>query len=139
MLQILSEKLWKFVNLNERFVLERMLCNTKSIYDTVCKNDFALFPSKNSIVTNKSIQKIVSLQAERLLYANLYLACQSRDGDGQLFYAWKSFVPSFNIRLWQVEKVFNQIWFSGMCKWSSITYLWSTKRWNESHWWCCVC
>ena len=81
MLQILSEKLRKFIKLNERFVAERLLCNTKSIYDTVCKNDFALFPSKNSIVTNKSVQKIVSLQAERLLYANLYLACQSRDGD----------------------------------------------------------
>ena len=66
--------------------MERIQCNTKSIYDTIKKNNFPIFRSKNSIVTNKSKQKIVSLQAERCLYANLYVACQSKDGDlGNLF------------------------------------------------------
>ena len=44
------------------------------MYDTI-KNKFPLFLSKNSIVSNKSTRKIVTLQAERRLYPNLYVAC----------------------------------------------------------------
>ena len=58
--------------------MERIQCNTKSIYDTIKKNNFPLFRSKNSIVTNKSKQQIVILQAERSLYGSLCAACQSR-------------------------------------------------------------
>ena len=61
--------------------MERIQCNTKSLYDKIKKNNFPLFQSKNSIVTNKSKQKIVSLQTECRLYASLYITCQSRDGD----------------------------------------------------------
>ena len=52
----------------EIFVVERIQYNTKSIYDTIKK------------------KKIVSLQAERCLYASLYVACQSRDGDLDNFF-----------------------------------------------------
>ena len=40
----------------EIFVVERIQCNTKSIYDTIKKNNFPLFQSKNSIVTNNWTQ-----------------------------------------------------------------------------------
>ena len=50
------------------------------MYDAIKKNNFLLFESKNSIVTNKSKQNIVSLQAKRCLYANLHVAYQSRGG-----------------------------------------------------------
>ena len=69
----------------EMFVFERIQCNTKSISDTIKKNNFLLFRCKNYIVPNKSKQKIVSFQAECCLYANLYLASQSRGEDLDFF------------------------------------------------------
>ena len=72
----------KIGSLIRNVVVERIQGNTKSIYDKIKKkNNFPLFQSKNSIVTNKSKQKIVSLHTECRLYASLYITCQSRDGD----------------------------------------------------------
>ena len=44
-------------------------------------------PTKNSIVTSKSKQRIMSLNADRRLYSHLYIACQSRKGDLDSFFS----------------------------------------------------
>ena len=63
------------------FVCERLHEKTSSMYDNIKKNNFQLFRQKNSIVTSKSKQKIVNINSDRRLYASLYVACQSRQGD----------------------------------------------------------
>ena len=71
----------------EKFNEDRILSDTASLYDIIHKNNLGLFRSQNSIVTSKSKQKIVSLKSDRQLYSNLFIACQSRDGDLDNFFA----------------------------------------------------
>ena len=74
-------------NQYDLFVSERLQKKNASIYDTVKKNNLPLFRQKNSIITNKSRKKMVSLASDRRLYANLYVACQSREGDLDNFFS----------------------------------------------------
>ena len=58
-----------------------------SLYNTLKRNDLSLFRQKHLLKMSKSKQKIANLSIERRLYANLYLACQSKDGDLDNFFA----------------------------------------------------
>ena len=69
------------------FLTQRILTNASSIYDTIKKNNLPLFSHKNSIIISKTKQKMVSLDADWRLYANLYVACQSREGNLESFFA----------------------------------------------------
>ena len=64
-----------------------MQSGSASLYDNIKKNNLALFQYKNVIVTPKSKQKILSLNFDRGLYANLSVACQPRKGDIGSFFA----------------------------------------------------
>ena len=55
------------------------------------KNNLPLFRSKNTVVTSKSKQRIANLEADRRLYANLFVACQARDGDLDNFFAHENY------------------------------------------------
>ena len=68
------------------FVEERLISRSASLYDNIKKNNLSLFRHKNSIVTSKSKKKIVNLTSDRQLFANLYVACQSRQGDVENFF-----------------------------------------------------
>ncbi len=74
-------------DLHAAFVTERLESGNVSLYETVKRNNLALFRQKHVIKLSKSKQKIVSLNSERRLYANLYEACQSREGDLDNFFA----------------------------------------------------
>ena len=63
------------------FVEERLISRSASLYDNIKENNISLFQHKNSIVTSKTKKKIVNLTSDRQLFANLYVACQSRRGD----------------------------------------------------------
>ena len=69
------------------FVEERLISRSASLYDNIKKNNLSLFRHKNSIVTSKSKKKIVNLTSDRQLFANLYVACQSRQGDLENFFS----------------------------------------------------
>ena len=69
------------------FVNERLINRRISLYDTLKRNDLSLFRQKHLLKMSKSKQKIANLSIERRLYANLYLACQSKDGDLDNFFA----------------------------------------------------
>jgi hypothetical protein len=63
------------------FVTERLkIVDLFSLYETVKGNSLPLFRQKHVIKLSKLKQKVVSLNSERRLYANLYVACQSRGG-----------------------------------------------------------
>ena len=68
------------------FVEERLISRSASLCDNIKKNNLSLFQHKNSIVTSKSKKKIVNLTSDRPLFTNLYVACQSRQGDLKNFF-----------------------------------------------------
>ena len=69
------------------FVTDRLKNGDVSLYETVKRNSLSLFRQKHVIKLSKSKQKVFSLNSERRLYANLYVACQSREGDLDNFFA----------------------------------------------------
>ena len=64
-------------NQYDTFVQERLQKWTVSLHDNLKKNNISLFRQKYSIKTSKTKQKVISLNSDRRLYANLYIACQS--------------------------------------------------------------
>ena len=50
-------------------------------------DNLSLLRQKHVIKLSKSKQKVINLNSERRLYANLYVACQSREGDLDNFFA----------------------------------------------------
>ena len=69
------------------FVKERLVKKTSSFYDSIKRNNLSLFRQKHIVKISKPKQKIMSLNAERKLYANLYVACQSREGNLDNFFS----------------------------------------------------
>ena len=62
----------------DAFVTERLKNGDVSLYETVKRTNLSLFRQKDVIKLSKSKQKVVSLNSERRLYANLYVDCLSR-------------------------------------------------------------
>ena len=62
------------------FLIERIVGNTSSIYDTIKKNNLPLFRHKNNIVISNKKKQVVDLVADRRLFSTFYVACQSRKG-----------------------------------------------------------
>ena len=69
------------------FVNERLINRRTSLYDTLKRNDMSLFRQKHLLKMSKSKQKIADLYSERRLYAKLHVACHSREGDVDNFFA----------------------------------------------------
>ena len=69
------------------FVNERLINRRTSFYDKLKRNDMSLFRQKHLLKMSKSKQKIADLYSERRLYAKLHVACQSREGDVDNFFA----------------------------------------------------
>ena len=63
------------------FVNERLINRHTSLYDMLKRNGLSLFRQKHLLEMSKSKQKIATLNSERHLYANLYVACQLKEGD----------------------------------------------------------
>lgn len=85
---------------------------------------FHYFKVKIQFLLNKFKQKIVTLQTEHHLYANVYVACQSREGDLDNFFIHENHLyPPLNNRVCKVVKVPNQASFPGMHKWSCRAFV----------------
>lgn len=69
------------------FVKERLTNRSTSLYDILPRNQLPLFRQKHVLKVSKSEQKIATLNSERRLYANLYVACQSREGHLDNFFS----------------------------------------------------
>ena len=74
----------------EAFVTARPKTGSASWCDNIQNNNLALFWYKNDIDTSKSKQKIISLNSERELYADLFVACQAKEEDLENFFAHTS-------------------------------------------------
>ena len=71
----------------EAFVRERLTSDATSLHDIIYKNNLCPFRDKNAIVTSNAKENIISLKSDRRLYSNLFIACQSREGDLDSFLA----------------------------------------------------
>jgi len=69
------------------FTKERLCSESSSLYNIIQKNKLHLFRNRNSVVTSRSKNKIISLKSDCKLYSNLFIACQSREGDLDSFFA----------------------------------------------------
>ena len=74
-----------------------MIKMTKSIHDTVPKNNLTQFKSGQRKASSKSKAKISSIKSDLDLFSRLYISCQAREGDIDAFlehenHAWP---PSF--------------------------------------------
>ena len=63
------------------FINGWLLNGTASLYDNITKNSLPLCRFKNTVVTSKSKESIPNLEADRRLYANLFVTCKARDGN----------------------------------------------------------
>ena len=70
----------------DQYVKERLVKGEVSLYDVIKRNNLPLLREKNKVSTSKGKLKMVSLKQECKLYASLYVACQSRNGDLQDFF-----------------------------------------------------
>lgn len=68
------------------FVQNRLRNGRASVYDNIKENNLSLLCQKNSIVTSRSNQEIVSIKSDRQLYGRFYSACQSRKGNLNSFF-----------------------------------------------------
>ena len=66
---------------------ERLVLCEKPITDTIPKNKLTLFGSAPQKVKNKNQHTISSLKASCSLFSRLYIACQSRRGNLEEFFA----------------------------------------------------
>ena len=79
------------------FVEERLRTNTKPITATITRNKVVLF-NKQAQRSDKAGSKANLLQSESSLFARLYIACQTRDGDLDNFFSHENhpFPPSLS-------------------------------------------
>ena len=82
----------------KEYIRERLVTCEKSISLTIPKNSLPLFRIKNTVSASKGKLKVASLQDDCKLYASLYVACQSRNGDLADFFAHEnhSYPPSIS-------------------------------------------
>ena len=73
--------------MSNHFMMHLSIVDISSVYNIICRNKLHLFRNKNSLVTSRSKNKILNLKSDCKLYSNLFIACQSREGDLDSFFA----------------------------------------------------
>jgi len=68
------------------FVDERMINLTKSIYDTIPKNNLMLFKSGQEKRSSKTKTKISNMKSDLELFSRMYISCQAREGEMDVFF-----------------------------------------------------
>lgn len=68
------------------YVHNRLMTCRVSVYERIPKNKLPLFREKNSVSTSKAKLRATSVKQDCKLFASLYVACQTREGDiGEFF------------------------------------------------------
>ena len=71
---------------HQTFVAERLNCNIAAFNDTVHKNNLPLLTSKSGKKPTKLTFKICNLQNDVRLFSMMYISCQTRDSDMDVFF-----------------------------------------------------
>ena len=91
------------MNQFDTFVNNRLRNGSASLYDNITKNNLPLYHSKNTILTSRSKKRITNLEADSRLYANLFAACQARDGDLKNFFTHENHAYPVFLSIWEIE------------------------------------
>lgn len=80
------------------FVNERLGDRSKPLTDTISRNKVILFNEQTQRKKTKSQETVTLLKSESSLFARLYVACQTRDGDMDNFFSHENqpFPPSLS-------------------------------------------
>ena len=80
------------------FVSERLRDRSKPLTDTISRNKVSLFNEQPQRKKNKSQEMVTLLKSVASLFARLYVACQTRDGDMDTFFSHENqpFPPSLS-------------------------------------------
>ena len=68
------------------FVNGRLTKDTSTFYDTVSRNNLNLFKSGSSSTSSKTKSKLTGMKSDRQLFSRLYVSCQARGGDLNVFF-----------------------------------------------------
>lgn len=74
----------------ETFIKERFIDRKKPITDPLKKNNFPTFSTQSKKVISKDKAKVKELKEDCALFSRLYIACQSRDGNLEDFFAFEN-------------------------------------------------
>ena len=65
----------------ESFIAERLMQQSKSMYDPIKRNNLRVFNEPASNVASKTKQQLSSARNDCLLFSRLYISCQTREGN----------------------------------------------------------
>ena len=83
------------------FVDDHMINLTKSIYDTIPKNNLIIFKSEQEKRSSKAKAKISSMKSDLELFSRMYISCQAKEGEMDVFFehenhAWPPSLAEYN-------------------------------------------
>ena len=70
----------------ESFITERLVQQSKSLYDPIKRNNLSVFNGPPSKVASKTKQQLSSARNDCLLFSRLYISCQTREGNLDEFF-----------------------------------------------------
>ena len=70
----------------KNFVKERFKEKSKSLYEPITKNALPLFSTPPKKILSKNQLQVKNLKNDRILFSQLYIACQNRDSDLDNFF-----------------------------------------------------
>ena len=70
----------------ESFIAERLVQQSKSLYDPIKRNNLSVFNVPPSKVASKTKQQLSSARNNCLLFSRLYISCQTREGNLDEFF-----------------------------------------------------
>ena len=70
----------------DKYMTERVIERTTSVFDPISKNQMPLFSRPPSRVPSKTKQTTAPLNSDCTLFSRFYIACQTRDGDLDNFF-----------------------------------------------------
>ena len=70
----------------ESFIAERLVQQSKSLYDPIKRNNLSVFNGPPSKVASKTKQQLSSARNDCLLFSRLCISCQTREGNLDEFF-----------------------------------------------------
>ena len=70
----------------ESFITERLVQQSKSLYDPIKRNNLSVFNGPPSKVASKTKQQLSSARNDGLIFSRLYISCQTREGNLDEFF-----------------------------------------------------
>ena len=117
------------------FTQDWLISRTKSSHDNIAHTNLPLFRQNTaSNITSRQKKNLKLMNDDCRLFSRLYIACQTRAGDLDNFFAQENHSFRFNLGVWQLMQVF-EIPLYFMLNIYRRTTIWSPScQWNRNRW-----